>query len=63
MNRSAANRYELSFKQHESMRQDFRQERKSEGQRLDRLKQTLQTRIHIHPTEAKQIRAALATPV
>jgi hypothetical protein len=58
MNRSAANRYELSFQQHESMRQDVRQERKSEGQRLDRLKKTLQTRLPIHPTKAKEIRAA-----
>jgi hypothetical protein len=58
MNRSAANHYELSFKQHESMRQDVRQERKSEGQRLDRLKKTLQTRLDVHPTEGKEIRAA-----
>jgi hypothetical protein len=58
MNRSEANRYELSFKQHESMRQDVRHERKSEGQRLDRLKKALQTRLQADPKEAKEIRAA-----
>jgi len=58
MNRSEANRYELCFKQRESMRQDVRRERKSEGQRLDRLKKTLPTRLHADPKEAKEIRAA-----
>ncbi len=59
MNRSEAYRYELPLlKQHESKMQHLRHEQKTEEQRLDRLKKTLQTRLHTDPREAKEIRAA-----
>jgi hypothetical protein len=59
MNRYAVNGYGLSLsKQHESNVQDIRHERKSEGEHLDRLKKTLQTKLRPEVKEADEIRAA-----
>ena len=59
MHRSEANRYELPLsKQHETNMQDVRHERKSEAQRLERLKKTLQTKLHADRKESRKIRAA-----
>ncbi len=53
------NRYEPApFKKHEVRMQELRNERKTEGLRLDSLKKALQARLHSNPKASKDVRAA-----
>jgi hypothetical protein len=59
MNRREANGYSVSScKKHESIRQERRNERKTEGLRLEVLKKALQTRLHSYPKASKEVLAA-----
>ena len=51
--------YEAVFtRKHESKMQELRQERKSEGHRLEDLKKTLQTKLHVHQDGSGTVQAA-----
>ena len=59
MNRSEQNRYHFSLSQkHESLRQELRNERKSEGLRLAGLKKALQARLISDVKGPKALQAA-----
>jgi hypothetical protein len=49
---------EVSFSKHESMRHEIRDERKSEEQKLNRLKELLQTKVQAASGGSTVIRAA-----
>jgi hypothetical protein len=58
MKRYAIKRPELLFSKHESMRHEIRGERKSEEQKLNRLRELLQTKVQAASDRSTGIRAA-----